>query len=472
MVAHRALSRLAKERAAADAEEGRWLLAALRSATHLHLGFGSFSEYIERSFGYKPRSTQEKLRVAEALEELPELSLALEQGTLHWSAARELTRVAVPENERAWLAVAQGKSVRQLEELVAGKGTGDDPSSPQRASERRHVLRFEVAPETFALFREALTTLRHSPDGVLDDDAALLALARLALGGPRDEGRASYQIAITVCAACGRGHQPSNGELVPIGPEIVAMACCDGQHIGCVTPPAANDSAPASSLTPSTGAHVGVDVHAERDPVHTHTVANNSAPASSLTSSTGAHVGADVHAEGGPVHTHTASTVRKPANQVPVLARAKQTIPPALRRSVLARDHRRCRAPGCRNSTFLDVHHIELRSEGGSNKAENLITLCGAHHRALHRGALVIEGTATAIRFRHADGGEYGRIVEPQALDAKTKAFSALRGLGFREGAVRAVLAQLQSEGGLARATTEQWLRAALAGLTPPRSRL
>jgi hypothetical protein len=57
--AHEALSRLAKERARADAEEGRWLLAALRSATHVHLGFGSFAEYIERTLGYKPRSTQE-----------------------------------------------------------------------------------------------------------------------------------------------------------------------------------------------------------------------------------------------------------------------------------------------------------------------------------------------------------------------------------------------------------------------------
>ena len=81
--AHQALSRLAQARAAADAEEGRWLLAALRAAAHQHLGFASFSEYIERSFGYKPRTTQEKLRVAEALEELPLLSQALEQGTVH-----------------------------------------------------------------------------------------------------------------------------------------------------------------------------------------------------------------------------------------------------------------------------------------------------------------------------------------------------------------------------------------------------
>ena len=51
VLAHEALSRLARERAAADAEEGRRLLAALRSAAHVHLGFGTFGEYVERLFG-------------------------------------------------------------------------------------------------------------------------------------------------------------------------------------------------------------------------------------------------------------------------------------------------------------------------------------------------------------------------------------------------------------------------------------
>src|SRR5215207_8451512 len=97
--AHEALSRLARERARADAEEGRWLLCALRSAAHVHLGFGSFGEYVERLFGYKPRSTHEKLRVAEALEELPRMNGALAAGELSWSAVRELTRVATTDPE-------------------------------------------------------------------------------------------------------------------------------------------------------------------------------------------------------------------------------------------------------------------------------------------------------------------------------------------------------------------------------------
>jgi len=451
LLAHHELSRLAKERAAADAEEGRWLLAALRSAAHVHLGFASFSEYVERSFGYKPRSTQEKLRVAEALEELPVLTRALEQGTIHWSAVRELTRVAVPENERAWFGVAHGKTLRQLEEMVAGKTPGDDPSSPPRLSERRHVLRFEVTPDTFALFREALAALRRSIDSALDDDAALLALARLALGGPRDEGRASYQIAVTRCAACGQGHQSASGELVPVGAEILEMAHCDAQHLGCISPHAANDSTPIASIRPSPEVHVGAHVHAEHDPVPTPTSPSARTP------------------ETVP-HSHAPVGAKTP-NAGHTLTRATQTTPPALRRAVLARDHRRCRVPGCRNSAFVDLHHLHLRSEGGPDDPENLITLCGAHHRAAHRGQLLIDGTATTLGFRHSDGNPYGRVAEPQALDARAKTFRALRSLGFREADVHAVLAQLEREGGLAAATVEQWVRAALARLTPPRSR-
>jgi len=30
--------------------------------------------------------------------------------------------------------------------------------------------------------------------------------------------------------------------------------------------------------------------------------------------------------------------------------------------------------------TFIDVHHLQPRSEGGRNEASNLITLCSAHH--------------------------------------------------------------------------------------------
>jgi hypothetical protein len=169
---------------------------------------------------------------------------------------RELTRVAVTETEREWLEAARGKSVRQLEELVVGKCSGDHPSSPHQPAARRHVLRFEVAPETFSLFREALAALQRSTSSSLDDDAALLAMARHVLEGPRDDGRASYQIALSVCAECGRGRQSASGEFVPVGTEIIAMAKCDGQHLGGVTPRWANDGSPLGGALANDNAYV------------------------------------------------------------------------------------------------------------------------------------------------------------------------------------------------------------------------
>jgi hypothetical protein len=78
-IAHETLSQLARERAAADALEGHWLLRARRARAHVHLGFGSFVSYVEQLFGYTPRSILEKLRVAEALEQLPAPRAAHEQ---------------------------------------------------------------------------------------------------------------------------------------------------------------------------------------------------------------------------------------------------------------------------------------------------------------------------------------------------------------------------------------------------------
>jgi len=60
------------------------------------------------------------------------------------------------------------------------------------------------------------------------------------------------------------------------------------------------------------------------------------------------------------------------------------TIPPRVRREVLARDRHQCQAPGCGRTRFLEVHHVKPRSKGGRNDAENLITLCGSCHRLWH----------------------------------------------------------------------------------------
>jgi Holliday junction resolvasome RuvABC DNA-binding subunit len=76
-----------------------------------------------------------------------------------------------------------------------------------------------------------------------------------------------------------------------------------------------------------------------------------------------------------------------------------------------------------------------------------------------------------SVRVRHADGTDYGQSLQPNALDVQTKLFSALRGLGFREREVRAVLAELRQDEELRGASIERLLREGLRRIPLPRTR-
>jgi len=176
-LAHEGLARLCRRRAALDAEEGRSLLRALRASVHLHFGFASFWEYVERLFGLGRRAVEEKLRVAVDLEDLPEIESALRSGHLNWSAVRELSRVATADTEREWIAFTEGKTAREIERCVSGLTRGSRPHDRRQPELVRHVLRFEVGAETLATFREAMKLLQKRGEQQLDEDAALLTMA-------------------------------------------------------------------------------------------------------------------------------------------------------------------------------------------------------------------------------------------------------------------------------------------------------
>jgi len=60
-------------------------------------------------------------------------------------------------------------------------------------------------------------------------------------------------------------------------------------------------------------------------------------------------------------------------------------IPAASYHAVQRRDKGRCQIPGCANTRWIDIHHVVLRSQGGTHEVSNLLTLCGFHHREHHR---------------------------------------------------------------------------------------
>ena len=111
----------------------------------------------------------------------------------------------------------------------------------------------------------------------------------------------------------------------------------------------------------------------------------------------------NVHERGGRMTVQTGSGERElsraetermkcDASICTVGGRNATTIPPRVRREVLARDRHRCQAPGCGRTRFLEVHHIKPRHLGGRNDAENLTTLCGSCHRLWHE-----KGTETGF---------------------------------------------------------------------------
>jgi len=67
-----------------------------------------------------------------------------------------------------------------------------------------------------------------------------------------------------------------------------------------------------------------------------------------------------------------------------------QSIPAAVKHEVHRRDRGRCQARNpngttCGETKWIHLHHLKPKNEGGTDTAENLVTLCSAHHRHWHK---------------------------------------------------------------------------------------
>ncbi len=78
--------------------------------------------------------------------------------------------------------------------------------------------------------------------------------------------------------------------------------------------------------------------------------------------------------------------------------RNRTTIPPKTRREVLARDRYQCRRNGCGHTRFLQIHHVTPRAGGGTNNAENLVTLCSVCHNLWHERGGNLSMMLSAVR--------------------------------------------------------------------------
>ena len=118
-------------------------------------------------------------------------------------------------------------------------------------------------------------------------------------------------------------------------------------------------------------------------------------PADHATDRTGHHPIGHAILDGiGPINAASARRLACDARVIPVvlgsrsepldLGRASYTVPTALRRALILRD-KGCAFPGCdRTNRWCHSHHIRHWADGGTTEPDNLVLLCGRHHRLIH----------------------------------------------------------------------------------------
>jgi HNH endonuclease/Domain of unknown function (DUF222) len=99
------------------------------------------------------------------------------------------------------------------------------------------------------------------------------------------------------------------------------------------------------------------------------------------------------------------------------IGRRSRLIPSWLRHQLWYRDGS-CRFPGCPYKGWLHAHHRTHWADGGSTDLDNLILLCGFHHRFLHEhGWSIDDHPDEKTVFRKPDGQEYpppSTILDPR----------------------------------------------------------
>lgn len=92
------------------------------------------------------------------------------------------------------------------------------------------------------------------------------------------------------------------------------------------------------------------------------------------------------------------------------VGRTTRSIPPWLARIIRSRDGG-CRFPECDRTRWVQIHHLVHWADGGPTDVDNLITLCGFHHRLVHLSGWRISGNPeTEITWIAPWGEPYHRL--------------------------------------------------------------
>jgi hypothetical protein len=335
----------------------------------------SCAHWLNFKVGLNLGAAREKIRVAHALEGLPKIAASMARGELSYSKVRALTRIACDTTEDGLLMMALHGTAHHVERLV------------------RHYRQVEHAEE---LAREERQEERSKLSCWYDSDGSLIVQGRI----PALQG-AIFEKALEAAMEAVPATEPISPKKYPDwdDPEEppVALRTYGARRADALTLMA--ESFLQHGPAQSTADRYQVVVHVDAATLKNHENGRcqiEHGPA--ITVDTARQITCD------------SSLVRLVENDngEPLdVGRKTRSIPPALRRALNARDTG-CRFPGCTFHRYVDAHHIEHWADGGETKLSNLITLCRAHHRMVHKGEIIIRtDEAGAWRFFSEDGRAY-----------------------------------------------------------------
>ncbi|MHC9543747.1 MAG: HNH endonuclease [Vulcanimicrobiota bacterium] len=104
-----------------------WINEINARKIYREFGCSNIYHYATSHLALGEHTIAEMVRTGKALEHLPLLSKAYEEGEISSTHVREITRVATPETENFWYEVAKKSTTRQIEKLVAFSPKGGLP---------------------------------------------------------------------------------------------------------------------------------------------------------------------------------------------------------------------------------------------------------------------------------------------------------------------------------------------------------
>jgi hypothetical protein len=335
-------------------------------------GLISCAHWLNWKCGIDLGTAREKVRVAHALKDLPQISLEFRHGRVSYSKVRAMTRVATAKNEEYLLMIARHGTAVHVERLVHNyrnvKRIEALDSENTRHAQRE--LHWYVDDEGYWVIRGRLT-------------AEQGALVQTVLQQVMEE---DFREQRDVPAGISSTEPPDE---IHSRPEPISLRRADA-----LVRMAQGYLSEATSNS------------ADRFMVHVHT---------DMETLKQDGVGGQAELEeGGNISAETARRVACDAGLVHWLensdgeplsiGRKSRTIPPAIRRALQRRDGG-CRFPGCNCSRFVDAHHIQHWADGGETAMENLVLLCRHHHRLVHEGGFgICTSTQGVIEFSNPTG--------------------------------------------------------------------